>query len=93
MHQLQLITDLLGKPPPHVVDAIGNVKARAFLNALEPKVRALVYTYGCVQSCVRISHPARVSSETACVACSDTCAVRCILNSPMLPHAARASDS
>ncbi|KAG2425278.1 hypothetical protein HXX76_013860 [Chlamydomonas incerta] len=37
VNQLQLITDLLGKPPPHVIDAIGNVKARAFLNALEPK--------------------------------------------------------
>ncbi|GFH32074.1 mitogen-activated protein kinase, partial [Haematococcus lacustris] len=35
--QLQLITDLLGKPPPAVIDRISNVKARTFLAALPPK--------------------------------------------------------
>ncbi len=35
--QLQLITDLLGKPSQHTIDRIGNPKARAFLNALPPK--------------------------------------------------------
>lgn len=36
--QLQLITDLLGKPDPHVIDCISNPKARAFLHALPPKL-------------------------------------------------------
>lgn len=35
--QLQLITDLLGKPPQRTIDRIGNQKARAFLYALAPK--------------------------------------------------------
>lgn len=35
--QLQLITDLLGKPPPAVIDRIGNQKARNFLAALPNK--------------------------------------------------------
>ncbi|KAL6747860.1 mitogen-activated protein kinase 4 [Haematococcus lacustris] len=37
MNQLQLITDLLGKPPPAVIDGISDVKARTFLAALPPK--------------------------------------------------------
>ena len=36
--QLQIMTDLLGKPPPHVIERIGNQKARSFLHALPPKV-------------------------------------------------------
>ena len=35
--QLQLITDLLGKPLPHVIDRISNQKARNFLHGLPPK--------------------------------------------------------
>jgi serine/threonine protein kinase len=36
--QLQIMTDLLGKPPPRVIDRISNSKARAFLHALPPKM-------------------------------------------------------
>lgn len=35
--QLQLITDLLGKPAQHTINRIGNEKARAFLQAMPPK--------------------------------------------------------
>ena len=35
--QLLLITDLLGKPPQHVIDRIRNPRARNFLSALPPK--------------------------------------------------------
>ncbi|KAL6758962.1 mitogen-activated protein kinase 4 [Haematococcus lacustris] len=35
--QLKLITDLLGKPSPAVIDRISNIKARTFLAALPPK--------------------------------------------------------
>ena len=35
--QLQLITDLCGKPPAHVIDAIPNRRARAFLHAMPAK--------------------------------------------------------
>ena len=35
--QLQLITDLLGKPHPRVIDRISNQKARNFLHAMPPK--------------------------------------------------------
>jgi serine/threonine protein kinase len=35
--QLQLITDLLGKPPPHVIERISNRKARAFLSSMPEK--------------------------------------------------------
>ena len=35
--QLNLITDLLGKPTPHVIEGICNPKARAFLHAMPPK--------------------------------------------------------
>ncbi|PNH07865.1 Mitogen-activated protein kinase 15 [Tetrabaena socialis] len=35
--QLQLITDLLGKPSPQIVDSIGNPRARKFLQALPAK--------------------------------------------------------
>ncbi len=34
---LHLITDLLGKPPPHVIERIANHKARAFLHAMPAK--------------------------------------------------------
>ena len=37
MAQLQLITDLLGKPHPRVIDRISNQKARNFLHGLPPK--------------------------------------------------------
>ncbi len=37
VHQLQLITDLLGKPPPHVISAIHNARARAFLATMPAK--------------------------------------------------------
>ncbi|KAJ9523945.1 hypothetical protein QJQ45_022410 [Haematococcus lacustris] len=35
--QLKLITDLLGKPSPTVINRISNIKARTFLAALPPK--------------------------------------------------------
>ncbi|KAF5829417.1 mitogen-activated protein kinase [Dunaliella salina] len=35
--QLQIITNLLGKPPPEVIDRISNQKARTFLAAMPPK--------------------------------------------------------
>ena len=35
--QLQLITDLLGKPPTDVIEGIGNLKARNFLHAMPDK--------------------------------------------------------
>eukprot|EP00955_Chlamydomonas_euryale_P054637 355903-Chlamydomonas_euryale.AAC.14 len=35
--QLTMITDLLGKPPAHIIDRISNRKARAFLHAMPDK--------------------------------------------------------